>query len=134
MSIATPPTPSNELAQLNERSREIFRQIVESYLATGELPLRTGNEHPIAAPYGLYAAADGYPYFVQAYGKVTWDLAASSPITADDVAMAAPVDTATRTMCWRSSARNSARCAARVKGGLAANGCCSPRWRSACSA
>ncbi|HMK79755.1 MAG TPA: heat-inducible transcriptional repressor HrcA, partial [Xanthobacteraceae bacterium] len=24
------------LAQLNERSREIFRQIVESYLATGE--------------------------------------------------------------------------------------------------
>jgi hypothetical protein len=28
---------------------------------------------------------------VQAYGKVTWDLAASSPITADDVAMAAPV-------------------------------------------
>ncbi len=29
------------------------------YLATGELPPRTGNEHPIAAPYGLYAAADG---------------------------------------------------------------------------
>src|ERR1700728_3924046 len=23
----------------------------------------------------LYAAADGYPYFVQAYGKVTWDVA-----------------------------------------------------------
>ncbi|SFK43723.1 ATP-binding protein [Geodermatophilus ruber] len=39
----------------------------------------------------LYAAADGYPYFVQAYGKVTWDLAAASPITAADVAMAAPV-------------------------------------------
>ena len=30
----------------------------------------------------LYAAADGYPYFVQAYGKVTWDVAAASPITA----------------------------------------------------
>jgi CoA:oxalate CoA-transferase len=29
------------------------------YLATGELPPRTGNEHPIAAPYGLYHAADG---------------------------------------------------------------------------
>jgi len=29
------------------------------YLATGELPARTGNEHPIAAPYGLYRAADG---------------------------------------------------------------------------
>ena len=30
-----------------------------NYLATGQLPPRTGNEHPIAAPYGLYAAADG---------------------------------------------------------------------------
>ena len=29
------------------------------YLATGALPARTGNEHPIAAPYGLYEAADG---------------------------------------------------------------------------
>jgi AAA ATPase domain len=38
----------------------------------------------------LYAAADGYPYFVQAYGKVTWDVAASSPVTAADVAVAAP--------------------------------------------
>jgi hypothetical protein len=44
-----------------------------------------------AALDALYAAADGYPYFVQAYGKVTWDLAASSPISAEDVAMAAPV-------------------------------------------
>jgi hypothetical protein len=38
----------------------------------------------------LYAAADGYPYFVQAYGKVTWDVAAASPVTAADVRMAAP--------------------------------------------
>ena len=32
------PLAANQLglAQLNERSREIFRQIVESYLATGE--------------------------------------------------------------------------------------------------
>jgi heat-inducible transcriptional repressor len=35
LSIVT-PTPVHELAQLNERSREIFRQIVETYLATGE--------------------------------------------------------------------------------------------------
>ena len=28
--------PHAGLAQLNERSRDIFRQIVESYLATGE--------------------------------------------------------------------------------------------------
>jgi hypothetical protein len=38
----------------------------------------------------LYEAADGYPYFVQAYGKVTWDAAPQSPITAADVKMAAP--------------------------------------------
>jgi hypothetical protein len=38
----------------------------------------------------LYAAADGYPYFVQAYGKVTWDVAAASPVTAGDVGVAAP--------------------------------------------
>src|SRR5918998_114737 len=44
-----------------------------------------------AALDALYEAADGYPYFVQAYGKVTWDVAAASPITAADVAMAAPV-------------------------------------------
>jgi len=38
----------------------------------------------------LYEAADGYPYFIQAYGKVTWDAAAASPVTAADVAVAAP--------------------------------------------
>jgi hypothetical protein len=38
----------------------------------------------------LYDATDGYPYFVQAYGKVTWDLAPESPITAADVRVAAP--------------------------------------------
>lgn len=38
----------------------------------------------------LYELSDGYPYFVQAYGKVTWDAAPTSPITADDVKVAAP--------------------------------------------
>jgi hypothetical protein len=38
----------------------------------------------------LYAATDGYPYFVQAYGKVTWDNAPSSPVTRDDVLVASP--------------------------------------------
>jgi len=37
-----------------------------------------------------YVAADGYPYFVQAYGKAAWDAAVRSPITAADVKMAAP--------------------------------------------
>jgi hypothetical protein len=38
----------------------------------------------------LYALTDGYPYFVQAYGKVTWDAAVASPIRASDVREAAP--------------------------------------------
>jgi hypothetical protein len=38
----------------------------------------------------LYAATDGYPYFVQAYGKATWDVARCSPVTAEDVRVAAP--------------------------------------------
>jgi hypothetical protein len=38
----------------------------------------------------LYAVSDGYPYFVQAYGKVTWDAAPRSPITEADVRVAAP--------------------------------------------
>jgi hypothetical protein len=52
---------------------------------------REDVEFEPAALDALYAAADGYPYFVQAYGKVTWDVAAASPISAADVAMAAPV-------------------------------------------
>ena len=38
----------------------------------------------------LYDASGGYPYFVQAYGKATWDAAPRSPITAADVGVAAP--------------------------------------------
>ncbi|HSN44127.1 MAG TPA: ATP-binding protein [Propionibacteriaceae bacterium] len=38
----------------------------------------------------MYGATGGYPYFIQAYGKVVWDLAPTSPITADDVAVATP--------------------------------------------
>jgi hypothetical protein len=43
-----------------------------------------------AALAALYAATAGYPYFVQAYGKVAWDVAPRSPITPADVAVAAP--------------------------------------------
>ena len=38
----------------------------------------------------MYEATGGYPYFIQAYGKAVWDVAPSSPITAADVAAAAP--------------------------------------------
>ena len=51
---------------------------------------REGVEFKPAALDALYEAADGYPYFVQAYGKVTWDVATQSPVTAEDVMVAAP--------------------------------------------
>jgi hypothetical protein len=38
----------------------------------------------------LHEATGGYPYFIQAYGKAAWDVAPRSPITAADVAVAAP--------------------------------------------
>ncbi len=38
----------------------------------------------------MYVATGGYPYFIQAYGKAVWDVAPTSPVTAADVAVAAP--------------------------------------------
>ncbi len=38
----------------------------------------------------MYAVTAGYPYFVQAYGKAVWDRAPRSPISAEDVTVAAP--------------------------------------------
>ncbi|MFB9234590.1 ATP-binding protein [Plantactinospora siamensis] len=38
----------------------------------------------------LYEKSGGYPYFVQAYGKATWDHAPRSPIAPADVRVAAP--------------------------------------------
>lgn len=33
--------------------------LASNYFATGEVPPRTGNDHPIASPYGLFRTADG---------------------------------------------------------------------------
>jgi hypothetical protein len=49
-----------------------------------------GAEYDDEALAAMYAATGGYPYFIQAYGKTVWDLAPRSPITAGDVAVAAP--------------------------------------------
>ena len=45
--------------------------------------------HPEALE-AMYAATGGYPYFIQAYGKVAWDSAPSSQITVEDIRVAAP--------------------------------------------
>lgn len=38
----------------------------------------------------MYEATGGYPYFIQAYGKSVWDVAAASPISAEDVRVGTP--------------------------------------------
>ncbi len=49
-----------------------------------------GVAYETGALDALYTATEGYPYFVQAYGKVTWDHAPHSPVTAADVLVASP--------------------------------------------
>ncbi len=51
---------------------------------------REGAGFTVEALDALYAAADGFPYFIQSYGKVAWDAAPSSPITDKDVLVSAP--------------------------------------------
>ena len=49
-----------------------------------------GAEFTPEALQAMFTATGGYPYFIQAYGKEVWELAPRSPMTADDVAVAAP--------------------------------------------
>ena len=42
-----------------------------------------------AATEAIIAATEGYPYFLQEWGKHAWDVAKASPITVDDVERAA---------------------------------------------
>jgi hypothetical protein len=78
-------------------SERLFRYVPIDRLdrAAADLALlaparREGADFTQEALDALYRAADGYPYFVQAYGKVTWDAAAASPVTAADVTVAGP--------------------------------------------
>jgi hypothetical protein len=58
--------------------------------ALGAPAAEEGADFTEEALAAMYAATGGYPYFIQAYGKVVWDLAPRSPITAEDVAVARP--------------------------------------------
>ena len=49
-----------------------------------------GATYTDGALEAMYTATGGYPYFIQAYGKAVWDRAPGSPVTAEDVAVAAP--------------------------------------------
>lgn len=85
------------LASSKSYAERLFR-----YVAVDRLP-RDMADRALLVPAGteevdydpdaldeLYRLTDGYPYFVQAYGKVTWDVAVESPITVADVREASP--------------------------------------------
>lgn len=46
-------------ASLNNGLISLMAYLSAEALATGEPPQRTGNDHPIVAPYGLFQASDG---------------------------------------------------------------------------
>jgi AAA ATPase domain len=47
-----------------------------------------GVEYTPEAVAAIVAYTEGYPYFLQEYGKIVWDIAQDSPIDAQDVATA----------------------------------------------
>lgn len=49
----------------------LFSFHTSDFLASGTIPARTGNDHPIRAPYGLYQASDG-PIAVAPSTEVTY--------------------------------------------------------------
>ena len=85
------------LAASKSYAERLFRYVTVDRLPRGmaerawRVPAGTeGVTFEDAALEELYQLTDGYPYFVQAYGKVTWDAAVGDPITAADVRAGAP--------------------------------------------
>jgi hypothetical protein len=86
------------LAASKSYAERLFRYIVVDRLSKADadralrVPAATAEvDYDVAALARLYELTDGYPYFVQAYGKVTWDNAVGSPIALADVAHAGPI-------------------------------------------
>jgi hypothetical protein len=52
---------------------------------------RLGAEYEQAAVATILELSDGYPYFVQEYGRVVWEETSEAPITLADVELAAPL-------------------------------------------
>jgi crotonobetainyl-CoA:carnitine CoA-transferase CaiB-like acyl-CoA transferase len=46
-------------ASLNNGIISMLGYLAANYFATGEMPKRTGNDHPIVAPYGMFRTRDG---------------------------------------------------------------------------
>jgi hypothetical protein len=85
------------------RSAKPYAERLFEYFLLGALPeaaaraalvlpaTRKGVDFEDGAVELVLAAADGYPYFIQEYGRVIWEEAGVSPITAAAVAEALPV-------------------------------------------
>jgi hypothetical protein len=92
-----PPLPS----QL--RSAKPYAERLFEYFPLGALPeaaarsalvtpaARKGVDYGEGAVELILEAAEGYPYFIQEYGRVVWEEAGASPITAEAVREALPV-------------------------------------------
>jgi hypothetical protein len=85
------------LAASKSYAERLFRYVVVDRLAPVDcrralsIPADTeGVDFEDAALDELQRLTDGYPYFVQAYGKATWDVATGSPVSRDDVLAGAP--------------------------------------------
>jgi len=79
-------------------AERLFRYVVVDRLtrqaAEQALTVPAATEGVVFEPEALgelFRLTDGYPYFVQAYGKATWDVAPETPICAGDVEQAAPL-------------------------------------------
>ena len=46
-------------ASLNNAMVSVLGFLAANYLATGEMPARSGNDHAIVSPYGMFRTADG---------------------------------------------------------------------------
>ena len=46
-------------SSLNNGLMSLLAFLAANHLATGEEPLRTGNDHAIVSPYGMFRTADG---------------------------------------------------------------------------
>ena len=60
----------------------------DARLALAKPAAKAGVEIEEPALQSIIDYTQGYPYFLQEWGKHVWDVAASSPITVDDVAVA----------------------------------------------
>jgi hypothetical protein len=62
----------------------------DAKVAISEPALRQGVTFSKAALEAIFDVTKGYPYFLQEWGYVSWNIAENSEITADDIANAGP--------------------------------------------